>query len=84
MDVIKNCKKREDINLNQITIPSLNVEKATQFYQKLGMHLIVDAKPRYVRFEVPKGEATFSMHKEDRLRTENGVVIYFRMKILMN
>ncbi|WP_435413616.1 VOC family protein, partial [Psychroserpens mesophilus] len=37
------------MNLNQITIPSLDVEKATAFYKTLGLHLIVDALPRYVR-----------------------------------
>ena len=41
------------MNLNQITIPSLNVEVSTEFYKKLGLHLIVDASPRYVRFELP-------------------------------
>ncbi|WBX71749.1 VOC family protein [Tenacibaculum retecalamus] len=65
------------MNLNQVTIPSLDVEKATLFYQKLGLHLIVDAKPRYVRFEVPEGEATFSIHLVDALPKENGVVVYF-------
>ncbi|CAM1351901.1 hypothetical protein [Tenacibaculum insulae] len=69
MDVVKNCKKRKDINLNQITIPSLNVEKVIRFYQKLGLYLIVDVKSRYVRFEAPKGEATFLIHKEDCLPT---------------
>ncbi|MCT4699139.1 VOC family protein [Tenacibaculum haliotis] len=65
------------MNLNQVTIPSLDVEKATLFYQKLGLHLIVNAKPRYVRFEVPEGEATFSIHLVDALPKENGVVVYF-------
>ena len=65
------------MNLNQITIPSLNVEKATRFYIKLGLHLIVDARPRYVRFEVPDGDATFSIHKVTELSKANGVNIYF-------
>lgn len=65
------------MNLNQITIPSLNVVKATQFYQKLGLILIVDALPRYVRFELPEGDATFSIHKVDNLPTGGGITIYF-------
>ncbi|ARV15215.1 VOC family protein [Polaribacter sp. SA4-12] len=65
------------MNLNQITIPSLDVEKATQFYQKLGLILIVDAKPNYVRFEVQDGDATFSIHKVDEISKGEGVVIYF-------
>lgn len=65
------------MNLNQITIPSLEVNKATEFYQKLGLYLIVDARPRYVRFELPDGDATFSIHLVDKLPNGDGVVVYF-------
>ena len=65
------------MNLNQITIPSLNVEKATEFYKTLGLNLIVDALPRYVRFECPDGNSTFSIHKVDELSKGNGISIYF-------
>ena len=65
------------MNLNQITIPSLDVEKATQFYKTLGLHLIVEALPRYVRFECPEGNSTFSIHKVDELPKGNGITIYF-------
>ena len=49
------------MNLNQVTMPSLNVDLATAFYQKLGLTLIVDARPRYVRFVCPNGQAFFSV-----------------------
>ncbi len=65
------------MNLNQVTIPSLDVEKATEFYKNLGLILIVDAKPKYVRFELPDGDATFSIHKVDQLPKNNGTTIYF-------
>lgn len=65
------------MNLNQVTIPSLDVEKATQFYKILGLKLIVDALPRYVRFECPDGEATLSIHKVNELPKGNGITIYF-------
>ena len=65
------------MNLNQITIPSIDVEKATEFYKTLGLHLIVDALPRYVRFECPDGEATFSIHKVESLPKGDGVTVYF-------
>ncbi|WP_298782390.1 VOC family protein [uncultured Polaribacter sp.] len=65
------------MNLNQITIPSLDVEAATNFYKDLGFNLIVDALPKYVRFEVPDGEATFSIHKVNELFEKEGVTIYF-------
>lgn len=65
------------MNLNQITIPSIDVAKATEFYKTLGLHLIVDALPRYVRFECPDGEATFSIHKVESLTKGDGVTVYF-------
>ncbi|MDO7171461.1 VOC family protein [Mariniflexile sp. AS56] len=65
------------MNLNQITIPSLDVEKAVGFYKTLGLHLIVDALPRYVRFECPDGDSTISIHKVDELPSGTGVSIYF-------
>lgn len=65
------------MNLNQITIPSLNVEKATAFYKSLGLHLIVDALPRYVRFECPEGDSTLSIHQTNELSNNNGMTLYF-------
>lgn len=68
------------MNLNQVTIPSLDVEKATEFYKTLGLNLIVDALPRYVRFECPDGEATFSIHKVEKLPQIEGITIYFEVE----
>ncbi len=65
------------MNLNQVTIPSIDVAKSAAFYKTLGLQLIVDALPRYVRFECPDGEATFSIHKVDELPKGNGVMVYF-------
>lgn len=65
------------MNLNQITIPSLNVEKAVEFYKTLGLRLIVDASPNYVRFECVDGDSTFSIHKVEELPKGNRITIYF-------
>ncbi len=65
------------MNLNQITISSIDLEKAVVFYKKLGLHLIVDALPRYVRFECLDGESTFSIHKVEELPKGDGITIYF-------
>lgn len=66
------------MNLNQITIPSTNLHKAVPFYQKLGLELIVDSSPRYVRFVCPDGESTFSIHHSEALASGGeGVQIYF-------
>ena len=65
------------MNLNQVTIPSLDIFKATEFYKKLGLRLIVNALPRYVRFECPDGDATFSIHLVDELPKVDGITLYF-------
>ena len=65
------------MNLNQVTIPSLDLYRATEFYRTLGLKLIVNALPRYVRFECPQGEATFSIHLVEKLPAGQGVVVYF-------
>lgn len=70
------------MNLNQITIPSLNVEKATAFYKTLGLHFIVDSIPRYVRFECPNGDSTLSIHNVDELPNGGGITLYFEDKNL--
>ncbi len=64
------------MNLNQVTIKSQDVNRASAFYQKLGLQLIVDASPRYVRFQCPIGDSTFSISHND---AENGAssVLYF-------
>jgi catechol 2,3-dioxygenase-like lactoylglutathione lyase family enzyme len=35
------------MNLNQVTLPALDVAPAVAFYRQLGLRLIVDALPRY-------------------------------------
>ena len=65
------------MNLNQVTIPSLDLEKSVAFYETLGLHLIVDARPNYVRFELPDGDATFSVHLVKTLPVGDCVSIYF-------
>ncbi len=65
------------MDLNQITIPSIDVNQSVVFYKKLGLHLIIDASPRYVRFEVPDGDATFSIHQVEELPKGEGITLYF-------
>jgi catechol 2,3-dioxygenase-like lactoylglutathione lyase family enzyme len=67
------------MNLNQITVPSRDVARASVFYRKLGLELIVEALPGYVRFECPEGDATFSIHLVDKLPSGEGVVTYFEL-----
>lgn len=65
------------MNLNQVTVLSSNVDVAARFYRALGLIQIVDASPRYVRFECPSGESTFSVHASDRLPDGCRATIYF-------
>ena len=65
------------MNLNQVTVPSLDIEKAIGFYKTLGLKLIVEALPRYVRFECADGNSTFSIHHVNELSKEQGITIYF-------
>lgn len=67
------------MNLNQVTISFLDVAKSTDFYKKLGLNLIVDALPRYVRFECPDGASTFSIHEVTDLPIINAITIYFEV-----
>ena len=70
------------MDLNQITAPVINLEEAIAFYQKLGLLLIVHVPAKYARFELPEGNATFSLHKVDQLPNGSGVVIYFEVENL--
>jgi catechol 2,3-dioxygenase-like lactoylglutathione lyase family enzyme len=70
------------MNLNQITVPSVDVEKAIGFYEKLGLELIVKALPHYARFLCPDGNATFSIHQVNELPNGVGVHVYFECEDL--
>ena len=70
------------MKLNQITVPSLDLEKSIPFYQKLGLKLIVQALPHYARFECPEGDATFSIHQVAKLPNGAGVYVYFECQHL--
>ena len=70
------------MNLNQITVPVLDVEKSIAFYEKLGLKLIVKSLPHYARFVCPVGDATFSLHQVDVLPKGEGVWIYFEIENL--
>lgn len=65
------------MNLNQVTIPSLDVKKSIAFYKTIGLRLIVESLPTYARFECPDGDSTFSIHLVDTLSEGEGVTVYF-------
>jgi|TARA_E500000318_G_scaffold107603_1_gene117163 catechol 2,3-dioxygenase-like lactoylglutathione lyase family enzyme len=70
------------MNLNQITVPSLDLTKSIPFYEMLGLKLIVKALPHYARFECPDGDSTFSLHQTEELPKGEGIYVYFECKNL--
>ena len=70
------------MNLNQITVPAVNIEKSIEFYEKLGLTLIVKSLPDYARFECTQGDSTFSLHHVDNRQKTDGIWIYFEVQDL--
>lgn len=70
------------MNLNQITVPSIDLTRAIFFYQSLGLKLIVEALPHYARFQCTDGNTTFSIQQVECLPTGDGVHIYFECENL--
>ncbi|WP_438962111.1 VOC family protein [Nonlabens sp.] len=70
------------MNLNQVTIPSLDLTRSIPFYEKLGLKLIVKSLPYYARFKCPDGNSTFSIHQTDKLPVGDGIYVYFECKYL--
>lgn len=56
--------------------------RAIPFYQTLGLELMVHTHDHYARFLCPDGEATFSIHRQDKLPVGPGVVVYFELENL--
>ena|SRR5688572_29413808 len=65
------------MRLNQVTAPAADLGVSIAFYELLGLKLIVRSD-RYARFELPEGEATFSLHLVNGpIARENAPQIYF-------
>ncbi len=50
------------MRLNQVTVGATDFEASVRFYCDLGLRLIVSSRGEYARFEMPEGDATFSIH----------------------
>jgi len=64
------------MDLNQVTLPALDVAASVAFYRTMGFEVIVDA-PHYARFRATTGNATFSVHAVDALVAPSPTVVYF-------
>jgi GNAT superfamily N-acetyltransferase/predicted enzyme related to lactoylglutathione lyase len=70
------------VNLNQVTLPAREVAPVAEFYQRLGLRLIVDALPRYVRLECPDGDGTLSVELTEQEIGGAGPVVYLECEDL--
>lgn len=64
------------MELNQVTLPALDVAASVRFYRTMGFELIV-SEPHYARFKSSVGEATFSVHAIAALVETPKTVLYF-------
>jgi catechol 2,3-dioxygenase-like lactoylglutathione lyase family enzyme len=69
------------MQLNQVTVPALDIPASVAFYRGLGLRLIVSS-PHYARFECPDGGSTFSVHLAEDLAPHADTVVYFECQDL--
>jgi hydroxymethylpyrimidine/phosphomethylpyrimidine kinase len=67
------------MNLNQVTVPCIDLDASVAFYRMLGLRQIVGGTPDYARFECPGGDATFSLHRTSGPLRDHHVVVYFEI-----
>lgn len=66
------------MNLNQVTIYTDKPTETAEFFQTLGLRIIVDSLPRYARLECPDGDSTLSIQESPaNLSLQDNVVLYF-------
>ena len=70
------------MNLNQVTIYISKPMVTAEFYEKLGLKIIVDSLPRYGRWECPDGETTLSVHTAENVHENLSLVLYFECEDL--
>jgi catechol 2,3-dioxygenase-like lactoylglutathione lyase family enzyme len=70
------------MRLNQVTIPSTDVARSVEFYKRLGLIQIVESSPNYARFVCPDGDATFSIHRVEKIAPGEKPVVYFECDAL--
>lgn len=69
------------MRLNQVTAPAADLAASIAFYELLGLKLIVRSE-RYARFELPEGDATFSLHVVNgAIPRENAPQLYFECSV---
>ncbi|HAH09423.1 MAG TPA: glyoxalase/bleomycin resistance/extradiol dioxygenase family protein [Alphaproteobacteria bacterium] len=67
------------MRLNQVTVSVEDYDRAVAFYTLLGLRQIVASPPHYARFELPDGEATFSIEVVPNVPHSGQPLIYFEV-----
>lgn len=66
------------LDLNQVTLPALDLRESIDFYTRLGLVPIVHSpETGYARFELPGGTATLSLHVVESRVREPSAHVYF-------
>ncbi|MBZ0177771.1 MAG: VOC family protein [Melioribacteraceae bacterium] len=63
------------MNLNQVTLPAIDLNESTAFYLKLGFTQIVKSD-HYARFLCTEGNSTFSIHLSSK-KNDSDFIVYF-------
>lgn len=69
------------MELNQVTLPAIDVAASIRFYRTMGFELIVE-EPHYARFRSSVGDATFSVHAVGEIFGPSQTVVYFECQSL--
>jgi catechol 2,3-dioxygenase-like lactoylglutathione lyase family enzyme len=69
------------VELNQVTLPAIDVAASIRFYRTMGFELIVE-EPHYARFRSSVGDATFSVHAVGEISGPSQTVVYFECQSL--
>lgn len=69
------------MKLNQVTVGVKDLDRSIEFYQALGLKMIVFSKNHYARFIVSEGQSTFSLHVMDEV-IPGTTTVYFELEDL--
>ena len=66
------------LDLNQVTLPAVDLQASIDFYTRFGLKLIVDSpESNYARFEIPGCDATLSIQVLPERVREASAHVYF-------
>lgn len=70
------------MELNQVGVAVRDLAEGVAFLSRLGLRLVVlDRESLYARFEMPQGDATFSIWQEDQPQP-GPAIVYFEVEDL--